>query len=108
MTAKQRLEQKVYRILSESHFDQEAIDRRVNDELDMNEVLTLGLLPIHSKLRTYVVGCMLRDTTRKKKLEKLKEQVRDEDLVPVEVHGGGKCKITVFMTREAAQRERGP
>jgi len=49
----------------------------------------------------------MRDSKRKKEVEALKEVVREEELVPVEVHGGGKCKITVYMTAEAAARERG-
>lgn len=48
----------------------------------------------------------MRDAKRKRDAEHLKATVREDDLVPVEVHGGGKCKITVFMTREAAARER--
>jgi hypothetical protein len=73
----------------------------------MNELLTLGLMPVNAKLRTYVVGCLRRDTKRKRDADWLREQVREDELVPVEVHGGGKCKITIFMTKEAAARERG-
>ena len=49
----------------------------------------------------------MRDTKRKRDSDKFKQEVKEEELVPVEVHGGGKCKITVFMTKEAAARERG-
>lgn len=111
MAAEARLVRKVERIVAR-HATQQAIDAEVNDTLDMNEVLTLALLPVTSKLRTYVVGCLVRDTERARHAKASKrlrdEQERSErDLVPVEVQGGGKCKITVFMTKDALARERG-
>ena len=104
--AAERLEKKINAIIAEHPGDQETVDAKVNLALDLDEILTLGLMPINGKLRTYVVGCLLRDTKRKKDVDKLKEQVKQDELVPVEVHGGGKCKITIFMTREARDRER--
>ena len=106
MSASERLQRKIDRIVRQNSNRTEDIDSAVNDELTMDEVLTLGLMPINSKLRTFVTGCLLRDTQRKKEMDALKKDVKENDLVPVEVHGGGKCKITIFMTREAAARER--
>ena len=106
-SAADRLALKVEGIVAKSPNDQDLIDRRINQDLDMNEILTLGLMPVNARLRTYVVGCLMRDTKRKRDAEKLKEQVKEDELVPVEVHGGGKCKITVYMTKEGAARERG-
>jgi len=107
MQAHQRLERKINAIADAHTGDQKTIDRLVNSELTADECLTIALMPINSRLRTYVVGCLMRDSKRKKEVEALKEVVREEELVPVEVHGGGKCKITVYMTAEAAARERG-
>ena len=85
---------------------EDAADREINDSFDAQEILTTGLLPMQSALRTRIVGAFLRDTKRKRKAVALKETIKEDDLVPVEVHGGGKCKITIFMTREAAAQER--
>ena len=106
-TAKKRLVDKVARIVDESDDDQESIDNRVNDEVDMNELLTVMKLKINDKLRVYIVGCLMRCEQRKKDMAALKEAVKKEELVPVHVHGGGKCTMTLFMTKEAAERERG-
>lgn len=103
----ERLTNKVNKIVRECGDDSDLVDERIDQELSSQEILTLGLLPINSKIRTFVIGCFLRAKDRKKKLDALKTTVQTEDLVPVEVHGGGKCKITVFMTREAVERERG-
>jgi hypothetical protein len=102
-----RLTDKVNKIIRECGDDSDLLDERIDEEMSSQEILTLGLLPINSKLRTFVIGCFLRAKDRKKKLDALKTTVQTEDLVPVEVHGGGKCKITLFMTREAVERERG-
>lgn len=106
MSAKQRLVKKLDNIVDTHYPDQDAIDDAVNDSFDANEILTVGLMPLNSKTRSYVVGCLIRSTKRKQKLEALKATVKEDDLVPVEVQGGGKCKITVFMTKEAVARER--
>ena len=106
-TASERVTSKINKIVEECEDDVELLDDRIEDELDIQEILTVGLMPVNSKLRNFVFGCCLRSQERRKKLEKLKETVKEEDLVPVELHGGGKCQLTVFMTREAADRERG-
>ena len=103
----ERLTHKVHKIVQECGEEADLADERIDKELTSQEILTLGLLPINSKLRTFVIGCFLRAKDRKKRLDALKTTVHNEDLVPVEVHGGGKCKITLFMTREAVERERG-
>lgn len=107
MSALDRLTRKVDKIVNQSKGDEEVLDDRIDREIEVQELLTLGLLPVNSTLRTFVLGCLLRAKERREKLAKLKEQVKEDDLVPVEVHGGGKCKITLFMTRAAAERERG-
>ena len=107
LTAEERLRRKVAAIERRHQDDEEAFDRELNEKLDVQEVLTAGLLPIHSKLRTRISGALLRDTKRRRAVAALKETAKEDDLVPVEVHGGGKCKMTIFMTREAAARERG-
>lgn len=104
--AVERVRREVDRI-RQSSADEEEVDRRIYAELDAQHVLTVALLPINSTLRTFVTGCLLRNDARKKTLKRLKETQQEEDLVPVEVHGGGKCKITILMTREAVERERG-
>ncbi len=101
----ERLARKVQRIVDECRGDDDLLDRRIDSEMSAQDILTIGLMPINSKLRNMVIGCFMR--VKNKELQKLKKTVKDEDLVPVEVHGGGKCKITIFMTREAAERERG-
>lgn len=105
--AEDRLARKINRIMTKHYGDQELIDADVNENIDMNEILTLALMPVNAKLRTYVVGCLVRDKERKRNVDKLRKQVKQDELVPVEVHGGGKCKITIYMTKEAASRERG-
>lgn len=107
LTAEERLRHKVAAIERRHKDDEEAFDRELNEKLDVQEVLTAGLLPINSKLRTRIAGAMLRDTKRRRAVAALKDTVEEDDLVPVEVHGGGKCKMTIFMTRDAAARERG-
>ena len=104
MDARARLERKVRRILSQ-HSLQEEADAALMDALDMNEILTMGLLPMHSKLRTTIAGAYLRDKDRKRVLAEQKRRAKEEEMVEVEVPGGGKCKITVWMTRAQAERE---
>jgi len=82
------------------------LDRAVGEELSADKLLTIALMPTNSRLRNRVTGCLPRDSERKKELQKLKETAKKEELVPVEVHAGGKCKITIFMTKEAAEHER--
>ena len=105
-TAADRLRKKVEAIERRHGVDAAAADREINESFDAQEILTTGLLPMQSALRTRIVGAFLRDAKRKRKASALKETVNEDDLVPVEVHGGGKCKITIFMTRDAAARER--
>ena len=107
MQAKDRLRNKITKIVDTHEGDQGRIDREVNAQLTPDEILTVGLMRMNSKLRTYIVGCLLRDTKRQRDITLLKQTTRDDDLVPVEIHGGGKCKMTIFMTREAAEREKG-
>jgi hypothetical protein len=42
----------------------------------------------------------------KARVQEQKKHAVEEDYVAVEVPGGGKCKITVWMTREQAEREK--
>lgn len=105
--AKDRLARKVDRILRGHEEGSPDADRALYEGLDMQEVLTAALLPINSTLRTRIVGALRRDKKHQDGVRALKEAAKEDELVPVEVHGGGKCKITVFMTREAADRERG-
>lgn len=107
MSVVERVEAKVEKIVKQCKGDSELIDERIDKELTAQEFLTIGLMPVNSKLRTFVIGCFIRAKDRNKKLAKLKHSVEEDDLVPIEIHGGGKCKITVFMTKEAADRERG-
>ena len=65
--------------------DQDRIDREVSDTLTLDKILSVGLMPIKHKLRTYIVGCLLRDTKRKKAISALEDAARKEELVPVEV-----------------------
>ena len=102
-----RLTEKVNKIIKECEGDDELLDRRIDSEITIQEVLTIGLMPINSQLRNMILGCFTRVKNKKKDIKKLQQTVKNDDLVPVEIQGGGKCKITVFMTREAAERERG-
>lgn len=105
-TAAERVTNKVNKIIKECKGDDALLDKRIDTEITAQEVLTIGLMPINSRIRTMVIGCFMREKNKKKEIKQLQTTVKEDDLVPVEVHGGGKCKITVFMTREAAERER--
>lgn len=48
MQASERIDKKVKQIIARSPHDQERIDRHINDEIDMNEILTIGLMPVNS------------------------------------------------------------
>lgn len=72
----------------------------------MQEVLTAGLLPINSTLRVRIAGAMLRDHARRRDAADQKAMVREEEMVPITVAGGGKCNFTIWMTREQVERER--
>ena len=104
--AAERLQLKINEIIRKHGEDQPKIDKEISRALDANELLTIGLMPINAILRTYVVGCLLRDNKREQNLSKLSREVEKDELIPVEVHGGGKCKITIFMTKAARDRER--
>ena len=104
-TAAERLSTKIEKILKKC-VDTESADQEINDGLDMQEILTTALLPMNSKLRNRIMGAFIRDTERKRRLALEKEIKKEEEMVAVEVPGGGKCKITVWMTKEQAERER--
>jgi hypothetical protein len=101
-----RLRRKVEGILAKHGDDRSAADRELDRTLDAQEVLTTGLLPLNSALRTRILGAWLRERDRKDRLEAQRQAMKAEEMVPVEVPGGGKCKITVWMTKKQAERER--
>lgn len=105
-TATERVQAKVSRILDKHGDDAEAADRGLYDALDANEILTVAMLPINSRLRNTVVAALRRDKSRQRDAARLKDAAREDELVPVEVHGGGKCKITIYMTKDALERQR--
>ena len=106
-TAAERLKRKVDRIDARHAGDGEGADQEINETLDGQEVLTTGLLPWNSKLRSRILGAFLRDKDRKARVAEALQHAREEEMVPVVVAGGGKCNITVWMTKEQAERERG-
>jgi len=106
LTAAQRLERKVTKIVSR-HDNQRDADNEINMALDVQEILTATLLPLHSTLRTRIMGAFLRDTTRRRELAEQKRDAVEEEMVQVEIPGGGKCKITTWMTKKQAEREWG-
>lgn len=105
MSAIDRIKQKIGRIQAAAP-DQASADRDIYRALDANEVLSVALLPVNSRLRTTVVSALQRAKARQQDVAKLKSAAKEDDLVPVEVHGGGKCKMTIYMTREAAEQHR--
>ena len=50
------------------------------------------------------MGAWLRDETRKNDVNKQREDM--QEMFPIQVAAGGKCKITVWMTAEQLERER--
>lgn len=102
----ERLTKKVDKIWNECNGDEKKFDRRIDSEIDVQEVLTIGLMPVNSQLRNTILGCFIREKKKKDEIEKLNKKVKEDELVPVQVHGGGKCKITIFMTKEAVEKER--
>ena len=109
-SAQDRLQAKVERILARHHGrpnGDEAADTEINDTLDAQEVLTMALLPLNSRLRNRILGAFLRDRERKERLAEQRRAAKEDEMVAVEVPGGGKCKITVWMTKAQAERERG-
>ena len=103
-TAAEKLQRKVDAF--EKKFRGADFDAALYDALDMQELLTMGLLPINSRLRVRIAGALRRDVDRKREVAAQKTAMREEEMVPVTVAGGGKCNITIFMTREQAERER--
>lgn len=108
MQAADRLAVKIERFIVQHGRGTPACDAAINTELDVQEVLTAALLPANSVVYRTIVGAWLRDRARKnEELRKQKETMREEQMVPVEVAAGGKCKITVWMTPAQAAKERG-
>lgn len=105
-TAAERLRRKVDRIDVKHKGDMKAADQEINETLDGQEILTTGLLPWNSKLRARILGAFLRDKEQKARVAEQLHNAREEEMVPVVVAGGGKCNITVWMTKEQAERER--
>ena len=103
-TAAERLKRKV-EALEQEHKGAE-FDAALYDALDMQELLTMALLPLNSRLRVRIAGALRRNVDRKRDEAAQKAATREEEMVPVTVAGGGKCNITIFMTREQAERER--
>ena len=85
------------------HPDPVEADREICASLDVQETLSIALMPINSRIRTRVVQALRQNEAERKRLRKLKTVVREDELVPVEVHGGGKCKMVIYMTKEAAR-----
>ena len=108
-TAAERLQCKIERIVEKYKDDVDGADKEIDESLDPQEVLTMGLLPINSLCRGRILGAFIRVGKRKSlaKAQNQKLKAAKSDMVAVEVPGGGKCKITVFMTREQAAREIG-
>ena len=63
--------------------DAEAADRGLYDALDANEILTVAMLPINSRLRNTVVAALRRDKSRQRDAARLKDAAREDELVPV-------------------------
>ena len=105
-TAAERLKAKVDAIVARHGDDVDAADRDINAALDEQEVLTTGLLPMNSLLRRRILGAFVRDTERQKKERAMSRDAAAEDWRPVHVHAGGKCKITIWMTKEHLDQER--
>lgn len=87
-----------------------AFDRDVNESLDMQEVLTAALLPVTSTLRMAITGSLLRDSKERERkrdaeVAEKERKAREDALVPIEVHGGGKCKITIMMRKVDVERQ---
>ena len=94
----ERLQRKINAI-DRRHVHVADADREINASLDAQDILTTGLLPTQSPLRMRIVDAFVRTAAE----ETTTVEEEGEDLVPVEVHGGGKCKMTVLMTRTAAR-----
>lgn len=105
MSAIDRIKQKIERIQAAAP-DQASADRDIYRALDANEVLSVALLPVNSRFRNAVVNALRRAKARQLDVARLKSAAKEDELVPVEVHGGGKCKMTIYMTREAAEQHR--
>jgi hypothetical protein len=56
MTAAERLKVKVDRIVEKHGDDVAAADAEIDEQLDPQEVLTMGSLPINSLLRRRILG----------------------------------------------------
>ena len=103
-TALEKLKEKIAKIQEK---DENLRDQKIEEALTGQDILTIGLLSVNDPWRVKMLGSLMRADERKKALKKLSKKVKEEDLVAVEVPGGGKCKITVFMTKDAAKKERG-
>jgi hypothetical protein len=101
-----RLRRKVEAILAKHGDDQSAADREIDRTLDGQEVLTTGLLPINSVLRTRILGAFLRERDRKARGDAQRPAMKAEQMVQMVIPAGGKCNIMVWMTKEQAERER--
>jgi len=103
-TAVRRIQIKVSKIIKQNNDDQELIDQEIDQSMDLNEILTLHLLPIGSKLRKYIFNCFAREFQRKElaKINEVKLRKHEIVLKPLIIEGGGKCKFVSFITVEAA------
>lgn len=105
-TAAERLQRRIDAIENRHKDDAAAFDTELYDSLDMQELLTVGLLPVNSRLRVRILGALMRDKERRNHAAEQKAQMREEEMVPVTVAGGGKCNFTIWMTKEQVERER--
>jgi hypothetical protein len=101
-----RLEKKVDAVLRAHASDPAEANRALCAALDAQEVLTAAQLPLNSRVRNVVATAFRSDAREREAVQKLRALAREDELVPVEVHGGGKCKMTIYMTKEAAERQR--
>lgn len=101
-----RLEKKVDAVLRAHPTDPAEAERALCEALDAQEILTAAQLPLNSRVRNVVANAFRRDARERAAVQELRSRAREDELVPVEVHGGGKCKMTIYMTKEAAERQR--
>ena len=101
-----RLQKKVDAVLLAHATDPAKAERALCEALDAQEILTAAQLPLNSRVRNAVANAFRRDAKERAAMKELRAHAREEELVPVEVHGGGKCKMTIYMTKEAAERQR--
>lgn len=76
----------------------QGVDRQIA-KMDPQLILSAALLPHTHEDRKRVVGALIRATADSKKVNDT------EDMVQVLVPGGGKAKLSIWMTRKDAEKE---